>query len=50
MKDSTREDWQVISSEFVPFAKALPDRVITHLKLLEGDFVGLPVGRYTHNL
>jgi predicted HD phosphohydrolase len=50
MKDSTREDWQVISSEFVPFAKALPDRVITHLKLLEGDFGGFPVDRYTHSL
>jgi predicted HD phosphohydrolase len=50
MKDSTREDWRVISSEFVPFARALPDRVMAHLKLLEGDFGGFPVDRYMHSL
>ena len=27
-----------------------PDRVISHLKLLEGDFGGFPVDRYTHSL
>ncbi|MCP3728085.1 phosphohydrolase [Paraburkholderia sp. CNPSo 3272] len=50
MKESTREDWEHISSEFPGFARALPDRVIAHLKLLEGDYGGFPVDRYTHSL
>ncbi|MGJ9416692.1 hypothetical protein ACHAC9_02845 [Massilia sp. CMS3.1] len=28
MKDSTREDWQLIGQEFLPFAKGLPDRIL----------------------
>lgn len=50
IEDSTPEDWQAIGAEFVPFTKALPDRVIAHLKLLEGDYGGFPVDRYTHSL
>jgi predicted HD phosphohydrolase len=50
MKESTREDWERISAEFPGFARALPDRVIAHLKLLEGDYGGFPVDRYTHSL
>jgi len=47
MKDSTREDWQLIGQEFVPYAKALPDRIMAHLKILEGDYGGFPVDRHT---
>jgi predicted HD phosphohydrolase len=50
MKDSTREDWQLIGQEFVPYAKGLPDRILAHLKILEGDYGGFPVDRYTHSL
>lgn len=50
MKESSREDWERISAEFPAFARALPDRVIAHLKLLEGDYGGFPVDRYTHSL
>lgn len=50
MQDSTREDWQLISGEFMGFAKSLPDRVLAHLSLLEGDYGGFPVDRYTHSL
>ena len=50
MQDSTREDWQLIGGEFAHFVKGLPDRVMTHLKLLEGDYGGFPVDRYTHSL
>lgn len=50
MKDSTSEDWQLISAEFAAYARGLPDRVIAHLRLLEGDFGGFPVDRYTHSL
>ena len=31
-------------------AKQLPDRVLTHLRLLDGDFGGFPVDRLTHCL
>lgn len=50
MQDSTREDWQLIGGEFAHFVQGLPDRVMTHLKLLEGDYGGFPVDRYTHSL
>jgi predicted HD phosphohydrolase len=50
MQDSTAADWQAIAGEFVPFAQALPDRVVAHLKLLQGDYGGFPVDRYTHSL
>ncbi|WP_294256705.1 HD domain-containing protein [uncultured Comamonas sp.] len=50
MQDSTREDWQLIGGEFAHFTSGLPDRVMAHLKLLEGDYGGFPVDRYTHSL
>jgi predicted HD phosphohydrolase len=50
MKDGSREDWECIAAEFPAFSRALPDRVIAHLKLLEGDYGGFPVDRYTHSL
>jgi predicted HD phosphohydrolase len=50
MDESTQEDWQIIGGEFMQFAKGLPDRVLAHLKLLEGDYGGFPVDRYTHCL
>ncbi|MDM0112704.1 phosphohydrolase [Variovorax sp. J22R133] len=50
MQDSTREDWQLIGGEFMRFASDLPSRVIKHLQILEGDYGGFPVDRYTHSL
>lgn len=50
MQDSTPKDWQLIAAEFATYARGLPDRVIAHLRLLEGDFGGFPVDRYTHSL
>ena len=50
MQDSTREDWQLIGGEFAQFSQGLPERVMAHLKLLEGDYGGFPVDRYTHSL
>ena len=50
MQHSTQQDWQIIGGEFIQFAKALPERVIRHLQLLEGDYGGFPVDRYTHSL
>ncbi len=50
MQDSTREDWQTIGGEFMQFAGGLPERVVKHLQILEGDYGGFPIDRYTHSL
>jgi predicted HD phosphohydrolase len=50
MEDSTAADWKAIGGEFMQFANKLPDRIITHLRLLENDYGGFPVDRYTHCL
>jgi len=50
MQDSTAADWQIIRNDFMPFAARLPDRVLAHLKLLEGDYGGFPVDRLHHSL
>ena len=50
MQDSTREDWQLIGGEFMQFATGLPERVIKHLQILEGDYGGFPIDRYSHSL
>jgi predicted HD phosphohydrolase len=50
MAASTEHDWKIIASQFMPFAGKLPDRVLDHLLLLEGDFGGFPVDRLTHCL
>lgn len=50
IEHSTPDDWKIIVSQFVPFAQALPDRVLAHLRLLEGDYGGFPVDRLTHCL
>ena len=50
MQDGTQEDWAIIAADFSAYAKQLPSRIITHLKLLEGDFGGFPVDRLTHSL
>ena len=50
MEQSTQDDWHKIGAEFMTFAARLPDRVMAHLKLLEGDYGGFPVDRYTHSL
>ena len=50
MESSTAEDWQLISTEFAPFAKALPERVLAYFRLLGGDYGGFAVDRLTHSL
>ncbi|WP_160152402.1 HD domain-containing protein [Microbulbifer sp. ALW1] len=50
MEQGSAEDWKCIADAFGPFAQGLADRVIAHLKLLEGDFGGFPVDRLTHCL
>ncbi|WP_165855943.1 HD domain-containing protein [Marinobacter sp. JSM 1782161] len=50
MKDGTAEDWHTIAASFGDFAQSLPDRIMNHLTLLEGDFGGFQVDRMTHCL
>ena len=50
MQDSTQEDWQRIGGEFRQFAGGLPERIVKHLQILEGDYGGFPIDRYTHSL
>jgi predicted HD phosphohydrolase len=49
-QESTAEDWRLIGSEFLAYAKGLADRVIAHLQKLEGDYGGFPIDRYAHSL
>ena len=50
MEESTKEDWGLIVPEAMKMARSLPDRVILHLQLLDGDFGGFPIDRYSHSL
>ena len=50
MTDGTLQDWKTIVSHMGPFSRDLPNRVLTHLKLLDGDFGGYPVDRLEHSL
>lgn len=50
MTEGTAADWAHISAQFAPFATALPDRVLAHLRLLDGDFGGFPIDRLQHCL
>ena len=49
-EEGTQADWGIIASQYIGFAQGLPDRVLTHLKLLDGDFGGFPIDRLQHSL
>ena len=50
MKEGTAADWAIIGSHFMAFNRGLSDRVLAHLKLLEGDYGGFPIDRLQHSL
>ena len=50
VENSTANDWAIIGADFKRFSKSLPDRILAHLRLLEGDFGGFPVDRFQHSL
>ncbi len=50
MRDGTREDYQLIGRHSLEFFAGLPDRILKHLRLLEGDTGGYAVDRLTHSL
>jgi predicted HD phosphohydrolase len=49
-EEGTQEDWSIIAGQYLGFAQKLPDRVLTHLSLLKGDFGGFPIDRLDHCL
>ncbi len=50
MSDSTAQDWQGIMVEQLAFMSKLPDRILTHMALLNDDYGGFPVDRLQHCL
>ncbi|QYJ78386.1 HD domain-containing protein [Shewanella acanthi] len=50
MEHGTAQDWQIIAKNFIEYAAELPDRIISHLLMLDGDFGGFQVDRLTHCL
>ncbi len=50
MVEGTKEDWGKILTHAMHFNKGLADRILNHLKLLDGDFGGFPIDRLQHSL
>lgn len=50
MTEGTKADWDIIGAGTITMAVGLPDRVLTHLRLLDGDFGGFAVDRLEHSL
>ena len=50
MTGGTQEDWAKIAVAAMSFNKDLPNRVLAHLRLLEGDCGGFAVDRLEHSL
>lgn len=50
MSEGTQDDWNIIVKHAAPFQRDLPNRIISHLKLLKGDCGGFPVDRLEHCL
>lgn len=50
MTEGTQEDWAKIAGHFLPFAAKGGQRILDHLRLLDGDYGGFPVDRLEHSL
>ena len=50
MTEGTKEDWDRIAVAAINMYAGLADRVLDHLRLLDGDFGGFKVDRLTHSL
>lgn len=50
MEHSTAHDWALIAADAKIAGRSLPDRVLAHLKLLDGDQGAFPIDRYQHSL
>src|ERR1700743_3436558 len=50
MADGTQDHWMKIAAASIAFNRDLPNRVLAHLKRLEGDCGGFAVDRLEHSL
>ena len=50
MSESTADDWSLIMQEQLAFVGGLPDRILSHMQLLDDDYGGFPVDRLQHSL
>jgi predicted HD phosphohydrolase len=50
LAESSQADWEIVGSHFRSFNEGLADRVLAHLKLLDGDYGGFPIDRLQHSL
>ncbi len=50
MVDGTQEDWGIIAGEAIASFIGLPERLLAHLRILEGEHAGFAVDRLTHSL
>jgi predicted HD phosphohydrolase len=50
MEEGTALDWSIIAHHNLTFAAGLPDRMLAHLRMLEGDAGGFAVDRLEHSL
>jgi predicted HD phosphohydrolase len=50
MVDGTAQDWGIIAQASTEFGRELPTRLISHLKLLQGDCGGFAIDRLDHSL
>jgi predicted HD phosphohydrolase len=50
MEHGTADDWAIIGGHFRAFSRGLADRVLDHLRLLDGDYGGFPIDRLQHSL
>ena len=50
MEDGTAAEWEIIKASAYAHVDGLPDRVLTHMKLLADDFGGFAVDRLEHSL
>lgn len=50
MDEGTAEDWKIIGLSHMKFSAGTPERVLHHLRLLDGDYGGFAVDRLTHSL
>jgi predicted HD phosphohydrolase len=50
MTEGTALDWSIIAQHSQAFAAGLPDRLLAHLRMLEGDAGGFAVDRLEHSL
>ena len=40
MSESTKQDWELIRAQQAEFGAKLPDRILDHMRLLDGDYGG----------